>query len=95
MLDMLDNQPTAAAIVCDRCHGPLHEHRIHDRRLGMMGDLHRFKATIACTQCRAALSGTGPTEADAVGAAIRRWQDRQAASTAVADGYDLGDEALL
>lgn len=92
---MLDNQPTAAAVVCDRCYGPLHERRIHDRRLGMMGDLHRFKATIACTQCHVALSGTGPTEADAVGAAVRRWQDRQAAPTAVVGGYDGDNEPLL
>lgn len=95
MLDMLDNQPTAATVVCNRCATPLATCRIHDRRLGMMGDLHRFKATITCAQCRAALSGTGPTEIDAIDSALRRWQDRQAAPTAAADGYDLGDKALL
>ena len=78
---MLDSEPTAAAIVCDRCFGPLHAFRIHDRHLAMISDLQRHKATIVCARCRAGLSGTGPTERDAIAAAVRRWQDRQAAPT--------------
>lgn len=68
-----------ADLACDRCGGSLQITRLHDRRLAMMGDLHRHKATIVCTQCRAGLSGTGPTEPDAIAAAVRRWQDRLAA----------------
>lgn len=74
-LDTLDT------LACDRCGGSLQIARLHDRHLAMISDLQRHKATIVCARCRAGLSGTGPTERDAIAAAVRRWQGRQAAPT--------------
>lgn len=66
-----------ADLACDRCGGSLQIARLHDRGVAM-GALHRHKAIIVCTQCRSILSGTGPTEPDALAVAVRRWQARQA-----------------